>query len=331
MDDFYEILDLPRTATPEELGGAIRRQLRTWTKRTNNPVLERRQEAERRVKQLSEARKVLLDPHQRAEYDRRLEQSPHPAASGSERSSPSPDDEPGSTTWLEMAAHLLEQGDLPGASYAARQARDADLSDANAWIMCARLSTRLGKMNDANFEADQAIISDAGNPESHCARAEVHFRLGNWGEAYRSFRRAAQLAPEMEGPRIGLGSALLRLQRYEEAVAMFERLYADAWDRRLAGDRLGSALVEAADAVPGIRAPIGPGMPSPHEAAAMVQYLDRALQVASDKRLLMAARNRKMRLAPLAQRGTIMRNRGSQGPANAMLTTIVEVLKRGLK
>src|SRR5690606_33956071 len=78
MDDYYALLGVERTAPASELEKEIRKQLRTWSKRSNHPDLSRRQEAERRVQQLSEARKILLDEQKRAEYDRALAAAPAP-------------------------------------------------------------------------------------------------------------------------------------------------------------------------------------------------------------------------------------------------------------
>ena len=75
MKDYYQLLNISRTASTEEINQAYRQQLRLWRNRTNAPDLERRQEAERVLEELDAAKKILLDHTSRAEYDRVLPQA----------------------------------------------------------------------------------------------------------------------------------------------------------------------------------------------------------------------------------------------------------------
>ncbi|WP_433608155.1 DnaJ C-terminal domain-containing protein [Dactylosporangium sp. CA-139114] len=63
--DFYEILGVPRTATPEE----IQRAYRTLARR-NHPDVNKEPGAEDRFKDITEAYDVLSDPKSRRKYDR---------------------------------------------------------------------------------------------------------------------------------------------------------------------------------------------------------------------------------------------------------------------
>ena len=70
--NLYRVLNVPQTASADELKKAINRELRLWTNRTNSPEAERREQAERMVELLDQAEAILLDPAQRATYDRQL-------------------------------------------------------------------------------------------------------------------------------------------------------------------------------------------------------------------------------------------------------------------
>ena len=72
MKDYYQLLNIGRTATEAEINKAHRQQLRLWRNRTNAPDLERRQEAERVLEELDAAKKILLDRTSKTEYDRLL-------------------------------------------------------------------------------------------------------------------------------------------------------------------------------------------------------------------------------------------------------------------
>jgi hypothetical protein len=75
VDDYYQLVGVDRAAPRDEIDRKIRDEMRRWQRRTANADLDRRQEAERRVKQLGEARLPLLDETKRRQYDRQLAQA----------------------------------------------------------------------------------------------------------------------------------------------------------------------------------------------------------------------------------------------------------------
>jgi len=67
--DYYQVLRVPNTASAEQIEDAAKRELQRWTKATTHPNLAKRQEAEQQVKNISEARQVLMDAGRRRSYD----------------------------------------------------------------------------------------------------------------------------------------------------------------------------------------------------------------------------------------------------------------------
>ena len=66
MADYYAVLEVPRTASDEEIKGAYRKLAMRWHPDRNNGS----KEAEEKFKELTEAYDVLRDPQKRAAYDR---------------------------------------------------------------------------------------------------------------------------------------------------------------------------------------------------------------------------------------------------------------------
>ncbi len=70
MTDYYALLDVQPSASDDEIRRRLDEYEKKWFyRRTSAPNLERRHEAERMAQQLEEARRVLLDPVRRNEYD----------------------------------------------------------------------------------------------------------------------------------------------------------------------------------------------------------------------------------------------------------------------
>src|SRR2546428_10099820 len=118
MENFYRTLNVVPTASPDEIKKAINRDRRVWSNRTNAPQIERRQEAERMVKQLDEAEQVLLDPARRQQYDYALQAMPVNQSQINE-SVPG-----GQRDWVQEGRRLLITGNIPDALYAGTKATE---------------------------------------------------------------------------------------------------------------------------------------------------------------------------------------------------------------
>lgn len=94
MTDFYRLLDLPPTASDVEVRQRLDELEKKWFYRRNNaPNMERRHEADRWTSELEAARRTLLNPDRRRDYDRSRGPTPPPPPRGS--TPPDPTGPPG--------------------------------------------------------------------------------------------------------------------------------------------------------------------------------------------------------------------------------------------
>jgi curved DNA-binding protein CbpA len=273
MDDFYAVVGIDRTASAEEIDRKIREQLRIWQRRTTNADLSRRQEAERRVQLLGEARTTLLDPQKRRDYD----------AAPRRGDPPPPATENGQVDWLSRARQRLAENDYQAAAHAARQARNATPT-AEVWGLLARANAGLGSLDDALYEARQAISVNPEDAQARLDLAHVYEQRGEWRDAFEQYELASRLDPHAEAPEAGMTRSLASSTNPTEVVDRLERRYARAMptERPAAGRLLGKALFTAAERV--ARGPAGTGyrINTQGQVEEIGRLLSRARQVTTD-------------------------------------------------
>jgi tetratricopeptide (TPR) repeat protein len=276
MEDFYAVVGVDRAASGEEIDRKIREQLRIWQRRTTNADLSRRQEAERRVQLLGEARTTLVDEEKRRRYDSELGRARPPARPL--------ETETGDVDWLARARQYLADNDYQAAGHAARQARNAPNPTAEAWGLLARANAGLGNLDDALYEAKQAVALDGNNAQTRLDLAHVYEERGDWREAFEQYELASRLDPRAEAPEAGMTRALASASDPIEGVDRLERRYARALpaERQDAGRLLGRALVTAAERVARRGSAVGFRVSSADQVGEIGRLLDRARQVTRD-------------------------------------------------
>jgi curved DNA-binding protein CbpA len=276
MDDFYAVVGINRTASAEEIDKKVREQLRIWQRRTTNADLSRRQEAERRVQLLGEARTTLLDVQKRRQYDLQLSVRPR-------SSTPVAETETTDGDWLALARQSLGSNDYRSAAGAARRARDANPT-AEAWGLLARANAGLRNLDDALYEAKQAVSMSPENAQAWLDLAHVYEQRGEWQDAFEQYEVASRLDPQAEAPEAGMTRSLASSSNPTEVVDRLERRYARAQpaDRPAAGRVLGKALFTAAERI--ARGPGGSGyrINTRGQVDEIGRLLGRARQVTSD-------------------------------------------------
>lgn len=117
---------------------------------------------------------------------------------------------------------LLELGQWDQAITAWRRAADLDPGTAAYQGYLAMSLANTGRIAEAKDAMAYALRGDGGNPEWHRLAAELAIRDGDWGKAVSEFEVAVRSLPDDIGVLTGLGYALLRDGKAEEAAKQLD-------------------------------------------------------------------------------------------------------------
>jgi tetratricopeptide (TPR) repeat protein len=216
MINYYKVIELSPTAKPDEIRKAISKELRNWTKRTNDARLERRQEAERMVKYLEEAESILLDVTKRAEYDKQLQAAP------AEERSIDDLDLSGKEDLVQEGWNLLIEGNIPDALYVATRATEQQGNNAEAWALLAQAKYRWGDTEDAIYEYKRAIKLKPNVASYYFDLGSVYESTERWNDALQQYQRASQIDPSTIMYQAAIGVLFLKNDKFEEAIKILE-------------------------------------------------------------------------------------------------------------
>ena len=211
MVNYYELLEISQDADKITIEQAIRKARRIWNNRANNPDITIRAEAEKHVKEVAEAEKILLDLSKRQAYEEQLRQSSQTVVEKKQSVNDNYD-------WEKEFFQAYDRG---MSDYAAQIAqREIHLHERNgrAWFLygeALRNSGDLSKGIDALKRASLLIDDDAG----------IYRQLGfayaeseQYNEAYKAFKAASKINPNDQEYHCLVAGCLRTLGRIAEAV-----------------------------------------------------------------------------------------------------------------
>lgn len=217
MYDYYKLLDLPRTASEEEIEKARKEKVRIWRNRENSPDISVRHEAEQAMKQLGEVRDILLSPSKRAEYDSQL------AAYGAhpEPTSTVPQDS-SAQEQMQQGWDLLGQGNVGEALLVANRIVQLDPSSPQVWAFSAQAKYRWGDYDDAVYEYKRAISLAPNQSRYYFDLGCVYEAKQKWEDALQQFRRASVLEPQTTMYKAAIAGVYVSQEKYAEGIEILE-------------------------------------------------------------------------------------------------------------
>lgn len=234
-ENLYRVLKVDAKAAIDDIKKAINKELRLWSQRQNAPQIERRQEAERMVKVLESAESILLNPSQRAEYDKVLRTTPPPMPTQT-------GDVPADGNFSAQARRLLADGSIDEARYVAQRATEKEPGNAEAWAVLGYTKGRLGKYDDAIYELRRAIQLNPNEPAYYADLAFVYQDVDKYADALQAYQNAFRIDPS-PFYRAGLGWLLVRNGMLDQGLAELETAVKEAPDDQYLQEHLARALV----------------------------------------------------------------------------------------
>ena len=219
MQNYYKLLDISPTASAEEIKEAIKKLNKVWYTRTNSPSLERRQHAERMVKALEEAEKILLDPQKKAEYEKELN-SAAPEPQGIDETEIEPTSDLVAEAW-----RLLQVDRVADAIYVGTKATEKDGSNPEAWAVLAQAKFLWGDVDDAIYEYNRAIKLKPNDDTYYFDLGTIYQQREQWREAVNNYERASKIAPQVSMYRAAIGEVFARLEKYDTAIQILEQCH----------------------------------------------------------------------------------------------------------
>ena len=182
--NYYELLNIQQTADEETIRQAIRTTRKRFRQLEGSPDLDQRSMAEKKIAQIAEAEKTLLDAAARQQYDAGFSQQ---AAAAQQATT---------GDLLDDARQYYRNGDIRNAMYAAKEATQVHREDPDAWYLRANIDVEAGDYGDANFSVNQALKFAPDAPKLYGLLGEIADAEKRYGDAEQSFRKAADLDPQ---------------------------------------------------------------------------------------------------------------------------------------
>jgi len=214
--NFYAILPgIVETSNEAAIRKAIREQRQIWNKRAAQADPVKREQAQKRVRDLGQAERVLLDANSKRAFDQQARQYRPQQNTASQAEGQTRD-------WLVVAKDYFDCGNFASAYYAAREAISKNGADHEAWSIRANSSFNMGNFQDAGFEFREAISLKPDNADYHFDYGDAYNQLGLLEEARGEYEETLRLEPGNPLYRTAVASIQLKQGEARAALQVME-------------------------------------------------------------------------------------------------------------
>lgn len=188
MVNYYDLLGVSQNADRASIEQAIKKTRRLWNNRANSPDASIRAEAERHVREVAEAEKILLDQSKREEYNQQLAQSPKNDGVD-QRSSGS------SSDWEDEFFQAYNRDMNDYAAQIAQRAISTNERNGRAWFLYGEALRRGGNNEGALVPLQRASMLLPDNAGVYRQLGFAYLDAGKPGDALQAFYKATSCDP----------------------------------------------------------------------------------------------------------------------------------------
>jgi tetratricopeptide (TPR) repeat protein len=226
VTNFYQLLEISLDASEAQIHEQIKKKYQHWHfQQQNGTSSQRRHEATVNIEAIPQIQQTLLNPHNRAAYDRQLraasgpqQRMPHQAADAPERASASSS---AVSQKIEAAGRLLDAGKVADALSAAEEAVRMAPANADAHALHGECLLRWGD-GDSAIAAFSSAINISKQAVYYYQRGLCYVAKSDWSRAELDFQRAITIGGEHTEFRAALGAALLGQDKLDEGIGLLE-------------------------------------------------------------------------------------------------------------
>ncbi|MEG4456797.1 tetratricopeptide repeat protein [Microcoleus sp. N9_A1] len=211
--DYYQLLSLDPKWDTDRLRKALNDAFRGNLGRINTATHEKREEIEQRQALIPKARKILLDPDAKAEYDLEL--------ANWKRTNPPQPYGPAIPTLQELWK-LIDEGRYLDAVEGGQKLVKHTPNDYLAWEVYARANYYSKEYRTAVNAAEQAIRCNPQKAELYADAGEYLAADEQWDKAVLQLNRAIQLEPNNYGYKLNLASIYIGHEIWADAEALIK-------------------------------------------------------------------------------------------------------------
>ncbi len=188
MVNYYDLLGISQNADRATIVQAIKKTRRLWNNRANSPDASIRAEAERHVREVAEAEKILLDQAKREEYNQQLAQSPKDDGVDQQSSSSSSD-------WEDEFFQAYNRDMTDYAAQIAQRAISANERNGRAWFLYGEALRRGGNHEGALVPLQRASMLLPDDAGVYRQLGFAYLDAGKPEDALQAFYKATSCDP----------------------------------------------------------------------------------------------------------------------------------------
>lgn len=220
MTDYYKLLNIDSSASPDEIQAAIKKVRRVWNARSTNPNADIRAEAEQCIRDIAQAEKILLDAGERAKYDVALTQDNHAPSTSSSPSRQEYSD----NSWIDQAKYFSNRNDYISLAQLAQNVVSAQPQNAFAWYILGEANYHQGNVSEAERCCLQSVRLDPSDMPYETLGL-IYLGRDQYSDAYHYFSKASELDPDTIGYQFECAESLRLMGKLEDALILAENAY----------------------------------------------------------------------------------------------------------